>query len=614
MEGDNHMLIQALCDYAAKQEPSDTPDGWQEQKIHYRIELSPEGDIVRITDVRTENKISEKITKYEPEIIKLPTRVQTTNQILANIIEHRPVYLFGINYDSKTASFTTEDKTGKAAKSHQAFVEQNLKICESLTSDICKAYCNFLKKWTPADMTENTILTSLGKEYGLSAFGFCLEGLRDYLEDDSQIKDAYNTFYEKQKQDTVIDEEQIVTCSILGEKLPAARTHNRIKFPGGNPSGSVLVGINENAFESYGKTQSFNSNISEKAMQIYTSTLNKLLSDKNHHKIINDMVIVYFAMKTDDTAECNLFNEMWGIQTDNIADGQTANQQNKKLNDLFTAAKGGGITNTDTMIDPNTTFYIIGLTPNSARICQKFFCKDTFGNIIQNLAQHQNDLCINEKEKRNIYFSQIAKELISPKAKDASVPPPLMTNIMLAAMQGTNYPPELLSTVITRIKTDHDEKGKPFIKLNATRAGIIKACLNRKARLSHRKEEITMSWNETNENPAYACGALFAVYEKMQRDVSGDLNRTIKDTYFTSACSHPAVIMPRLEKLSQAHIHKMSTGQAIYYQRLIADLMDKISSTGFPATLSMDNQGQFIIGYYQMNKKLYTKKETKETN
>lgn len=33
----------------------------------------------------------------------------------------------------------------------------------------------------------------------------------------------------------------------------------------------------------------------------------------------------------------------------------------------------------------------------------------------------------------------------------------------------------------------------------------------------------------------------------------------------------------------------------------------------FPQTLSLDDQGRFIIGYYQMNQKLWTsKEETKE--
>ena len=252
--------------------------------------------------------------------------------------------------------------------------------------------------------------------------------------------------------------------------------------------------------------------------------------------------------------------------------------------------------------DKKAVFYIAGLTPNSSRICQKFMYKGNFGDMLNNLIKHQNDLLINEKNTRPIYFGGIAKELISPKSTNEKVASPLMSAIMLAALNDTKYPDALLATVIRRVKTDSDEDKKPYIKLNDTRAGIIKACLNRKKN----KEEITMAWNEDNKNPAYLCGGLFAIYEKIQQDSSGgNLNRTIKDSYFASACSRPSSVFPKLAKLSQNHMRKLSEGAEIYYNKMIGDIMSSIDGE-FPATLNLDDQGRFIVGYYQMNKKLYT--------
>ena len=48
------MLIRALCDYAEKQVQSEIPDGWQEQNIHYRILLTPEGEIKDIVNGQIE--------------------------------------------------------------------------------------------------------------------------------------------------------------------------------------------------------------------------------------------------------------------------------------------------------------------------------------------------------------------------------------------------------------------------------------------------------------------------------------------------------------------------------------------------------------------------------
>ena len=60
--------------------------------------------------------------------------------------------------------------------------------------------------------------------------------------------------------------------------------------------------MNDTAFESYGKTQSYNSNVSEEAMKKYTAVFNKLLTDKKHYCILGDMVQTYISNYDYDTA------------------------------------------------------------------------------------------------------------------------------------------------------------------------------------------------------------------------------------------------------------------------------------------------------------------------
>uniref|UniRef100_UPI000379378E type I-C CRISPR-associated protein Cas8c/Csd1 n=1 Tax=Ruminococcus flavefaciens TaxID=1265 RepID=UPI000379378E len=445
--------------------------------------------------------------------------------------------------------------------------------------------------------TENVLLKQLGKEYQKAYFGFTLGvGMPD-LEADEKFIEKYRKFH-SEKNSGKKDEAESV-CGILGEKTIVARLHDKImKFPGGQASGCQLVCMNDNAFESYGKTQSYNSNVSEKAMKKYTAVFNKLISEKNHHCILGDMTLIWFAVKNDDSKECDIFSSFFGNNNDRKTEDSIAS--------LMRSARKGVATDdvvTEALInDKDVTFYIVGFTPNSSRICQKFIYKGSFGDMLGNLVSHQCDLMINESNSRPIYFNGIAKELISPKSTNDKVPAPLMSAIMLAALNNTKYPDALLSTVIRRVKTDNDDDKNHFIKLNDTRAGIIKACLNRK----YKKEEITMAWNDENKNPAYLCGGLFAVFEKIQQDASGgNLNRTIKDSYFASACSRPASVFPKLAKLSQNHMRKLNDGTAIYYNKMIGDLMSSLNG-GFPSTLNLDDQGRFIVGYYQMNKKLYT--------
>lgn len=598
------MLIKALCDYADAQDSRDAlPKGYAKQDIHYRIQLSPDGEIIGINDARKETLVKGKNGKeksvLKPSSIILPERTQKPG-IESNYIEHRPLYIFGLNYNDGV--FTPNDNTNKARKSHEAFVNHELEFLEGLDSDICNAYRNFLLNWRPENECENPLLTGLGKDYKSAYFGFGFGVGEDTLENDEQYKAKYNAIYSEKA--AAADNGEKAVCSILGERLPVARLHDKIKFPGGQPSGCQFVCMNDNAYESYGKVQSFNSGVSETAMKKYTAMFNKLLADREHHTNISEMVLIYFAVKNNDSPECGLFSSFFFDTSDGNTDGekeQAINDRMKKVaQGVAPDAKGAAALEAD----PDSTFYIAGFTPNSSRICQKFICRDSFGNIIKNMLKHRQDMKINEKSDRKIYFSTIGKELISPKSTLEKPPPSLMADIMLAAFNGTRYPDGLLATVVNRIKVDSDEEKNHFIKINDVRAGIIKACLNRK----YNKEVIKMSWDKDNKNPAYICGGLFAVLEKIQRDsVEGELNRTIKDAYFASACARPASVFPLLIKLAQNHMRKIE--KPGYLNSVVGELMDCLDG-GFPSTLNLDDQGRFMVGYYQMNQKLYTSNKT----
>lgn len=603
------MLIKALCDYSALQE-NKTPAGYCKQAIHFEILLTPEGKIAAINDLRVPRIIPLKNKKtktvYDPVMEQLPVRTQKPG-IDKNTIEHRPLYIFGLNYDKGT--LTPTDATNKAAKSHKCFCEWNEKFFEKIDSPICKAYLNFIRTWEPEQETQNPHLLALGKEYSSSYYEFGLDGSPEIkLHNDSKFKAAYEDYLAQLNADSDSDDTELSTCSILGEKLPQARIHNKIKgIKGGMSSGGTLVGMNDTAFESYGKKQSYNSNVSEKAMQMYTSALNYLLSKRDHYKIIDDMTIVYFAMKKNDTEECNMFAGMFSGFEDEL-NKSVVTEADRNINTVMTQLKQGKTA--DMPYDHNVDFYVVGLTPNKSRVCQKFVYHDKFGKILDNVMKHQHDIAIGDY-KRQVSIERIGHELISPKAskpkKDDEndtnkVPPPLTAALFEAILKGTRYPEELLSTVVARVKTDSDEEKNHFIKINDVRTGLIKGCINRK----QNKEEIKMSLDLENKNQAYLCGRLFAVLEKIQQDASGGgLNRTIKDSYFASACSKPSTVFPKLYKLSQNHIKKLSS--PIFYNKLCGEILDGLDGK-FPSTLSLDDQGRFIVGYAQQNKALYTKK------
>lgn len=599
------MLIKALCDYD-DMTSSQLPEYLSEQSVHYRIMLTKDGDIADIENICEEREIPLKSgktkTQLQPRKIEMPKRSQKSG-IDFNTAEHRPLYIFGLNYDKGV--LTVEDKTNKAKKSHQTFKDGTLDFFNGLTSDICVAFYKFAEKWVPENETENPELIRLGKDISTSYFCFALNGHPEILlhEDGQMLEKFAKQFHEK----NASDDKNSAICAVMGEKLPIARIHEKISgVRGANSVGATLVGVNNAAFESYGKTQSFNTNISETAMKKYTSALNRLLADPNHRVVVDEMTLIFFSLSENDAVESAVFGG-------EIDSGMDLHEIDDNLKNIITTARNGGKSNLSALdINENDTFYIVGLVPNSSRISQKFILRKNFGLIMDNIYQHQKDLQVSDDDTRNIYTNWIAKELVSPKATNPVVPTYLISDIFYAIFNGTNYPRALLETTVRRVKTDSDDDKNKFIKINNTRIGIIKACLNRKDRLSKKEEEIKMSLDTQNNNPAYLCGRLFAVLEKIQQDAQGmEINKTIKDSFFATACTKPATVFPRLLILSQNHMAKSK--RVVLWTKKIGDIVDMLDGE-FPSTLSIEDQGKFIIGYYQENKDLWAKKETTENN
>ncbi len=585
------MLIKALNDYYDFLADQVAPAGTTSQKITHIIMLGEDGTIRGIMRAEQMGELNLTGGTNDGTAI-LPERTQKPG-IDANIIEHRPLYIFGLNYDKKTNTFSPEDKTDKAKKSHDCFVKTNLEYTEGMTSDIVTAYRNFLKSWVPENETENAELMNIAKEYSSAYFIFCLDGHPEitlHSPDGEIMKKFMNSLSTEEQIDGV--------CSVMGKPAEIARIHDKIKgIRGGQASGGLLVSFKNSAFESYGKTQSYNSSISKDVMKRYTETLNILIGDPKHHIYLDDLTIIFWAMSKNDSAETSTFMSMFGFG-DEKADAPEINEI--IANAVKALSDGKKIDLSTAYFDENATFYIAGLAPNSARITQKFIYRDKYGNIFKNAARHQADMLIDDAKKQ-ISVWRMLFEMKSPKSRNETTPPPVIAAIFKAILSGTRYPDTLLETILRRVRVDK--------AINYARAGIIKACINRTARLNNKKEEITMSLDKTNTNQAYLCGRLFAVLEHTQKNALGKLNRTIKDSYFSSACLTPARVFPNLLKLTQYHLKKDE--YEANSNKLMCEIIDKIG-TQFPPTLSLQEQGKFMIGYYHQVQDFYKKNDKQD--
>lgn len=602
------MLIRALCDYydILSRENKVLPEGYSKVNIHYLVCLTEEGKIDEIINWQQKEEVVLKNGKvkerWKPREIKMPKRTEKTG-IDANYIEHRPLYLFGLNLTEE--ELTPEDRTGKAKKSHEALVAANLEFLEDIDSPVVCAYREFLRKWRSEEETENADLLGLGKDYSKCGYAFCLSGYPDaLLHEDEQILEKWNCFW-KERMKQAEEDQYISQCAVSGEREPIARIHQKIKgVPGGLATGTVLVGFNNPSENSYGNEQSYNSNISETAMKKYTEVLNVLLSDPKHKIFLDDITIVFWAMTEgqgcEDAVRAMIFGTTDSLDPDSV---------NQMLSSLMQDARKGTIVEgrleSEGGIKGDADFYMLGLKPNSSRLAVKFIYRKKYADVLWNIAMHQNDMQVTE-EIRPVSMTRLQRELLSPKSKDKIANPALTAKLFEAVINGTDYPTSLLETVVRRVRTDIE------VQLNEVRAGLIKACINRRTRLLEKKEELKVALDKENQNQAYLCGRLFAVLEKLQQDASGhSLNRTIKDAYFSSAASRPATVFPKLLKLSQNHLNKAKN--PTYYNILMQDIIAGIQG-GFPEILLLTEQGKFMVGYFQQYQSFFESSDKKKEN
>jgi CRISPR-associated protein Csd1 len=122
-----------------------------------------------------------------------------------------------------------------------------------------------------------------------------------------------------------------------------------------------------------------------------------------------------------------------------------------------------------------------------------------------------------------------------------------------------------------------------------------------------------MALDTTYDNIGYVLGRLFAVLERVQEQAQGQgLNKTIRDTYFGAAASSPLITFRRLQELTIHHLAKIrnSGKSTVWLETLLGEVNNLIPPAGIPATLSVDDQGRFAIGYYHQRQKFFEKKDT----
>ena len=615
------MILQALVNYyerLAKQENVLPAYGWSSEQISYCIVLNDDGSIHHIDDIRLSQQVKNKTT-YQPLSLIVPAFPEgKTSGVKANYVWDNTAYVLGVS------------EKPKADEKYQLFWKQvqELDATNSKALQVLQKFPTFwdihkqeYADWNTKDFLEKNIIfrvLSLGNQF--------VHDCEEFKQQWQGILEAY------------VGKLSSGQCLIDGEIAQIANSHKTIKgVDDAQSSGAFIVSFNKSSFESYGLKSGKNASVGTTAAFKYVTALNHLLrrGENNKQRLkIGDAITVFWAesanKQTAVEAEEDFLGNLINPDTEETASPTDGQETQSLATVLQQVAQGIPLKELRPDLNPATKFYVLGISPNAARLAIRFWYATTLDEMAKHIGQHYQDLHLEPKppkvsvldiRKLTNATAPIYIENGQEKTDFDKIPPQLAGNLARAVFTGQLYPQNLLSRVLTRIQLD----GKAGEKVIFTRVALCKAVINREIRLNQKTtQEIPVSLDIEEKNPAYRMGRLFAVIEEMQKKALGEeIKATIRDRYWGAASATPALVFPMLERNMMNHLSKIRKTDSYPYgkdktitgQKLANSLDWQIGQikegmeTSYPKNLNLQDQGRFAIGYYhqRFTRKIKTK-------
>ncbi len=580
------MILQALCDYYERAELA--PLGWEFKEIPFLIVIDRNGGFVNLEDLRESG--TKKARAKSVLVPKAEIRSGKNAWDRPNLLWDHYGFVLAAPKDE------TDETQSMALKQNGAFVDRIREIRSEVGESVeLDALLQFYDHGQFTNVTKHPVWNDCAKIKGcnltfrlVDSLGLMihLPEIEDYITSKTVGADAGVS--EKDRDASIAKG----ICLITGDQSEIERLHPPIAGVNEKPAPFAAVNHLENpAFSSFGKKQGFNFPISKVAAFRYATALNHLLIRDRRQRIqVGDASTIFWSEKPTalEDAFADLFDEP---PKDDPA------KQTRAIEALFKSPQSG------TMADEgsNTRFYVLGLAPNAARISVRFWQVGTVAEMSGRIRQHFDDLniahAIFEKPHLSLFRLLVAT---ATQGKSDNIPPNLSGEFMRSILSGLPYPQTLLQAAVRRIRAERE--------VTYPRAALIKACLNRQLRYSPSQEkEIAVSLDDSNINPGYRIGRLFAVLEKVQEEAVNP-SATIRDRFYGAASSTPVTVFSNLMKLKNHHLAKLEEGRKRYFEKLIGQIMSDIND--FPAHLNLADQGRFAIGYYHQRQAFFTKSES----
>jgi CRISPR-associated protein Csd1 len=546
------MLLQKLVEYSERPSFEMPPPLYSKLAVRYILDLDKDGRFLGITDTADPSSPQTRSGQIRavPEVLR-------TSKSFAFLMCDVAGYALGMA--------SPKDKADRIAANHQLFIELTRECAERTKEPAVEAVLKFLDE---------------GKAGLQVPSDFDLKG-RIVFRVDGVFPIELQSTQEYWQVANDLSSDLVTNCVICGNKKNIPRKLPSIVkgVPGGQAGGTYILFVNDGSFDSYGLNTAISAPICLACSERFTKAASDLLGSRQSSTRLADAAFIYWTREPVDF-------DLMAMFTDPASDDNSA---------LFETIWSG---RPMPKIDP-IRFYATVLTSSGGRAVVRDWIDTTVGEVKEKLAQwFQRQAVVDAygEEHRPLGLAALAGATVR---QLSDVPRPTTRSLLHAALTGTPLPQDLLYQAVRRNRAEQT--------VTRPRAALIKLVLCSQPE-NKDWEESMIQLDQENPNPAYRCGRLLAVLEQVQRLAIPGVNATVVDRFFGTASSAPAAVFPRLLRGAQPHLSKLERdrrGAYVALQRRLEEILGGLGVTkagalysGFPSTLTLQEQGLFSLGYY----------------
>lgn len=460
--------------------------------------------------------------------------------------------------------------------------------------------------------------------------GFAVDG--QYLERSECYYEYWNQFRKRMQTASERKEERCLITGELAQPMATVPKVSGLMRVGGHTSGDAFLCFDKDAFQSYGLKQSANAVVSEAAMTAVNAALGELIGKAD---ILAGAKMVHWYSGQVKAQE-DMLSMLFG---GNLVEGEEEEVSGRdEEREAFAAAQAliRSIREGKLAGKPDVLYYMMPLSGAGGRMMVRGWYEGSYEELYRNICLWFEDLRLILPGGRGMTRPPKLKALCLRMLKPGGGSKiwervdrelsNLAQRVMYAAIHGSPLPDEAAYRVLQWLRAyfladkekgqgsgGNAENGVPKPTGQETLAyQFLKAWFRRKQRKERGEESMKEELNRQNRSAAYLCGRLMAVYTAIQEKAMPEVNVGIAERYYAAAMAGPGLVIGKLSQLSQYHLAKLERGLAVYYEKILTEIYQNMGEQEIPTMLTMMQQTEFALGYYQQKAEIYSGKEKTE--